>query len=153
MTSRRTLRSRRRHAWARWSWLALLGALLGSVGPGAMLASVAFLDGGHAHSIALERDAGHADIVLCHDRAEAVRSELPQLRARDCEDDHRVHVARADARVVRLDGQAPPASGVAIAAPASLAASVRLPMREVRADFDAALDAANRRHRTIVLRL
>lgn len=163
MTSRRTTRSSHRltparwaPAWwtrARWIWPAVLGALVGSSGPGAVLASVALLDGGHAHHIALERDAGHSDIVLCHDLVDAARSELPRLLSSDCEDDHRVHVARADAPVVRLEGPLPPSTGVAIAGPASLTAAVPLPIHEVRPDFDPALDAASRRHRTIVLRL
>lgn len=158
MTPRRTTRNSHgfapaRRVRARWIWPAVLGALLGSSGPGAVLASVALLDGGHAHHIALERDAGHSDIVLCHDPVAAARSELPQILTRDCEDDHRVHVARADAQVVRFEGPVSPSGGVSIDAAAALDPSARLPMRDVRTEFDPALDAASRRHRTIVLRV
>lgn len=157
MTSRITTRSRHcltpaRRTGARWLWPAVLGALLASAGPGAVLASVALLDGGHAHHIALERDAGHSDIVLCHDPVDAARSDGQQLLTRDCEDDHRVHVARANAPVVRLEGPVPPSAGAATAA-AALASPLRLLLRAARADSDPALGAAIRRHRTIVLRV
>jgi len=132
---------------------ALSGVLLGSSGSGMLVASLAALTGGHSHSISLERDAGHADLVLCHDPAEIVRSDAAQMRAHDCEDDHRLHVTSAD-ELVRTEGKATAAreSGAVAVVAASLPPLV-LARHDVRAGFDPALDAASRLHRTIVLRL
>lgn len=132
---------------------ALSGVLLGSSGPGMLVASLAMLAGDHAHSISLERDAGHADVVLCHDPVEIERSSAAQMRAYDCEDDHRLHVT-STGDLVRTEGKATPASrsGAAIVV-ASCVPPLVLARHEARAGFDPALDAASRLHRTIVLRL
>ena len=133
---------------------ALSGVLLGASGPGMLVASLATLAGDHAHSISLERDAGHADVVLCHDPAEIVRSDAVQIRTHDCDDDHRLHVttsgdpcAHPRARRRLRAGRGHSSCRGSCVPPLALA------RREARADFDPARDAASRLHRTIVLRL
>jgi hypothetical protein len=132
---------------------ALAGVLLGSSGPGMLVASLATLAGDHAHNISLERDAGHADVVLCHDPAEIVRSDAVQIRAHDCEDDHRLHVTTSG-DLVRTEGKTTAASrSGALVVVAPCVPPLALARHEARAGFDPALDAASRLHRTIVLRL
>lgn len=134
-------------------WLAMIGWLLGSAGPGAVLAGVRLLDDGHAHQIAFERDAGHADLVLCHDTAAAIGSDLPELRTRNCDDDHRLHVANAADLAVRADARVAAALAVATPSAVPLAPAPVVALRDAGTGFDPALDAARRRHRTIVLRV
>ena len=124
-------------------------------GPGAMLVVPL------ASSTEITRTASRSsatpvmpDVVLCHDRAEAVRSELAQLRTRDCEDDHRLHVAtrgrpgRAHRRARRRP-RAASRSSLAARSPRPLAPrAARYARTSMRRSTP-----ANRRHRTIVLRL
>lgn len=136
-----------------WAAFALLGALLGAPGPGALVAVVGLFGGDHAHAISIEQDVTHADLVLCHDGARPADATLPAFAARDCGDDHRVHLAGTENPVLRGDARQTHSPFIALAVVSSAVPDSRPVARPAAPVFDQALADANRIHRTIVLRV
>jgi hypothetical protein len=136
-------------------WLAAIVLLPGVAGPGAAVAALAALTSigaDRGHHVSIQQDAGHDDVVLCHDAHGEAAASGPAIAASDCADDHRFHAMDVESLVSRHDGAkllpdallalaaAPP---VAIAAPAAESLPAPVPATLV----------ASRHHRTVVLRI
>jgi hypothetical protein len=139
----------------RIAWIALLGIAPGVAGPGAIVATLtalASLDGDHAHHVSIQRNAGHDDLVICHDPRDRADPFEAGVASADCADDHRLHAASIESLISRHEGSVLP--------DAALLALVAAPFTESVVRAHAVLPAsgratlgASRHQRTVVLRL
>ncbi len=147
---------RRRTPLRSLAWLAFFAIAPGIAGPGAIVATLSALasfGGDPTHHVSMQSDAGHDDIVFCHDEASAETGAATSAFApADCSDDHRLH-ATNDESLISRDAASqfyfdPPL--VLAAAPLVALASVE---RDALPGLDPAALIASRQHRSIVLRI